>query len=256
MNNLILRICSLVLLAGCLFSCSAYKQHIMFKTAEDFPSGEVGMAVADAERSYLIRPHDRLTVEVFTNNGERIIDPNFELDESGEDGERRLLEYTVYEDGKVRLPVVGEVDVAGYTLFQADSILKVSYSEYFVEPFVISNYVNKRVIVLGGMGGQVVPLTNQDMSIIEVLALSGGIERYNRADNIRLIRGDLDDPIVQKIDLSTIEGMKSASLSVMPGDIIYVEPINRPGESIRDVAPLLSVITSLLSLTVVLLNSN
>jgi polysaccharide export outer membrane protein len=246
----------MALLATSLFSCKAYKQHIMFKTAEDFPSGRVGMAVADAERTYRIMPNDRLTVEVFTNNGERIIDPNFELYETGENGERRLLEYTVQQNGNVSLPVVGDVMVNGFTLAQADSVLKVAYSEYFVEPFVISNYVNKRVVVLGGTGGQVIPLTNQDMSIIEVLALAGGIERYNRANNIRLIRGDLDNPIVQVIDLSTIQGMKSASLSVMPGDIIYVEPINRPGESIRDVAPLFSVITSLLSLTVILLSRN
>ncbi|MFA0961890.1 polysaccharide biosynthesis/export family protein [Roseivirga sp. BDSF3-8] len=256
MNKRIIRISGLLLLAFNLLSCSAYKQHIMFRTAEDFPSGKVGMAVAEAERTYRIRPYDRLTVEVFTNSGERIIDPNFELYETGENGEHRLLEYTVQENGMVRLPVVGELEVGGYTLFQADSLLKVAYSEYFVEPFVISNYVNKRVIVLGGSGGQVIPVVNQNTSVIEVLAMAGGIPMYNKAHNIRLIRGDLDDPIVQVIDLSTIEGMKSASLSVMPGDIIYVEQMARPGESIRDVAPLLSIITSVLSLTVVLLRNN
>lgn len=259
----ILRVRILILLAGLafssgLFSCASYKQHIMFQTGEDFPSGEVGMAVSNAERTYRITPFDKITVEVFTNNGERIIDPNFELYEAGDDGGvRQLQEYTVQESGDVRLPVVGEVSLGGLTLFQADSLLKEAYSEYFVEPFVITNYVSKRVIVLGGNnGGMVIPLEHQDMSVLEVIALAGGIVQYNKANNVRLIRGDLNDPVVQVMDLSTIQGMKSASLDVMPGDIIYIEPINRPGEAIRDIAPLLSVITSVLSLTIVFIRTN
>ncbi|MEO0334740.1 MAG: polysaccharide export protein EpsE, partial [Bacteroidota bacterium] len=108
---------------------------------------------------------------------------------------------------------------------------------------------NKRVVVLGGLGGQVIPLTNENMSLIEVLALAGGVSQGSRTDNIRLIRGDLDDPEVRIIDLSTIQGVKKASLKVMPGDIIYVQPVQRvASEALRDISPIFGLITSTLTL--------
>ena len=73
---------------------------------------------------------------------------------------------------------------------------------------------NNRVIILvHRWAGN--PLTNDNMNLIEVLALAGGIDgggggggggsgtfyRYGgRANNIRIIRGDLKNPRVQQID--------------------------------------------------------
>lgn len=245
-----------ILLAYGLSSCQTYRQNILFTTEGKVASEFVDRSVLEAESSYIIKPFDYLQIAVYTNKGERIIDPNFELvvEKMGNQAQGRPApHYLVQVDSMVMLPIIGKVKLAGLTLPQADSLLVVAYGEYYKAPYVISRYTNKRVIVLGATGGQVIPLTNEDMSVIEIIALSGGLPNDSKGHNIRLIRGDLKNPSVQVIDLTTIEGLRKAELKVQSGDIIYIEPVRKiVSESVRDIAPLLSVITSLVTLLVLI----
>ena len=64
-----------------------------------------------------------------------------------------------------------------------------------------------------------------------------------------MIRGDLDNPKVQVIDLSTIEGMKEAALDVQANDIIYIEPQKRRiTESVREVASIVAVVGNIVTI--------
>jgi hypothetical protein len=159
------------------------------------------------------------------------------------------------------LPMVEYVKISGYTLLEADSVLQIAYSQYYEQPFVVTRVTNSRIIVLGavgGGGGRVIPLTNDNMNLIEILAIAGGIDggaigtggnRVGRTTNIRLIRGDLKNPQIQVIDLSTFEGMRRANLQVEPNDIVYVEPIRRPFyEALADAGPVFGLVSSLISL--------
>jgi polysaccharide export outer membrane protein len=102
-------------------------------------------------------------------------------------------------------------------------------------------------------GGQVIPLTNQNMKLTEVLALGKGLDNNSKAHNIRLLRGD--DVFV--IDFSTIEGYRLGNMFIQPGDIIYIEPVRRPfSEALRENGSFISIIVSLASLVVIILNVN
>jgi len=239
-----------------LSSCQSYKQNLLFQTNGNVQSGKIKTAAMAAEKGYVIQKNDYLKIEVYTNKGERIIDPDFEL-LKGNGTQANIMnsrpepEYLVQESGMVKLPMVGMVKLEGLTLQETDILLQKLFSTSYQDPFVITKYNNKRVIVLGAAGGQVVPLRNEHTSIIEVLALAGGLDNNAKAHNIRLIRGALDKPEVYVIDLSTISGMSKTIQHLQPGDIIYIEPVRRPvTESIRDIAPIISVITSTLALVV------
>ncbi len=208
-----------------------------------------------AEENYKIKVNDKLKLDVYTNNGERIIDPDYELVQPNINTAnlRKEPEYLVEADGMVKLPMVGMVHLAGYTLKEAEEVLQKLFGKYYKEPYVKLDFTNNRVIVLGATGGQVIPLNNENMNLIEVLALAGGLNNTAKGYNIRLIRGDLKNPQVEVIDLSTIEGMKKADLEVYPGDIIYVEPVHRIlSESLKDISPILSLILSLATLIVLI----
>jgi len=255
-----------------------YRQNILFRTTggEGIDTTRLRAVVNRAERNYLIQPNDYLQIRVFTNNGERILDPNGELQFGspgglGASGSRTTTrvgstggaastgsEFLVQVDGYVRLPLVDRVKVSGLTLLEADSLLQVRYNEFYKGSFVDTRVTNNRVIVLGTPGGRVVPLENDNVNLLEVLALAGGIDggagssarSGGKANNIRLIRGDLKNPQVQIIDLTTIEGMQRASLQVEPNDIVYIEPIRRPFfEALNDISPVLGLISSLAGVT-------
>jgi polysaccharide export outer membrane protein len=223
----------------------------MLKTEEGNYSYDLEYARFLAEKNYRIQVNDRLEIRVYTNEGERIIDPDYELQKDINTNSLRREEgfYPVLKDGKVKVPMVGEVTLEGLTLREGERKLEDEFSKFYKDPYVILKFENKRVIVLGMESSQVVPLENEDMNLLEVLALAGGVQKNMKVQNIRLIRGDLNNPDVQIIDLSTIEGMQKADLKIYSGDIIYVEPVVHIfSESTRELIPVISIITSFVAL--------
>jgi len=256
-----------VLFSSCA-SSRYYRQGIMFQspTGQGVDTMKLRAAVNRTARNYLIQPNDYLQVQVYTNKGERILDPNGELkfgapaagsgssagtsrvaQASGGQGGQATQgapganEFLVQSNGLVKLPMVDLVKVNGLSLLQADSLLQIRYSQYYKDVFVATHVTNNRVFVLGAPGGRIVPMLNDNMNLLEVLASIGGLSGNvnggggnfsalsgGRSYNIRLIRGDLKNPQVQLIDLSTIDGMRRANLQVEPNDVVYIEPINRP----------------------------
>ena len=288
----------LLLLSSCA-SQRYYNQRTMFRLSTT-PGGQIDssklrIAVNRTEKNYRIQPNDFLQVRVYTNKGERILDPNGELQfgqpgglggatgaqigagqRGGGSGQRNGVQgggtqssgedFLVQADGTVVLPLLSRIRLANLSLLQADSVLQLRYSEYYKEPFVTTRVSNNRVFVLGAPGGQVIPLINDNMSLIEVLALAGGLDgggggsgggngggfyRYGgKANTIRIIRGDLKNPRVQQIDLTTLNGMRRANLQMEPNDIIYVEPVHRPlQEALIDAAPVISLASLVLTTT-------
>ncbi len=246
---------SCLLLLLFLSACNLYKQDIMFRLDEG--ASELQKSVEMAERNYVIQTDDLLTIDVFTKDGERIVDPDFELQRGvGVNNQNQIsFNYLVQIDGLTKLPLVGKVDLKGMTIDQAESELERLYDEYYKDVFVKLSFENKRVVLLGASGGQVIPLVNQNMTLVEVLALSGGLEFGAKAHNIRIVRGPLSNPSVFEVNLNTVEGMKQSIIPIEPGDIIYVEPWRRPFfEALRDITPVLSATTSVIAFVVLINN--
>lgn len=234
------------------FSCKSYQANILFKVDEE-GMGELSKVVMEAGDNYVVSGNDHLQIEVFTNKGEELIDPNNALNSPTGDIDTSPPVYIVKPDGTVNLPIIGSAKLDGMTIPEVSAHLEEKYSVYYKDPFVQTKYLNKRVIVLGATEGKVIPLENEGMNLLEVLALAGGLNNNARGNNIRLIRGDLSNPQIQVIDLTTVEGMARANLEIQPNDIVYVEPVRRPfAESLRDVLPLLGLVTSVLALVVAL----
>jgi polysaccharide export outer membrane protein len=244
----------LLFAAFLLTACSSYKQNIMFKPGENF----VGKEAEAVAKNYVIQVNDQLRLEVYSNKGERLIDPNGELMNSTgtappEGAVRVQPSYLVAVDGMVKFPMIQPVTVVGMNIREAETLLQAEYNKYYKECYVILTFSNKRVIVLGSPGGQVIPLVNENLSVVEVLAMAKGIGNDGKAHNIRLIRGN----DVYILDLSTIDGLRKGNMVVQPGDIVYVEPMRRPfAEGARDIAPVLSLVMSLATLIVVFLANN
>jgi polysaccharide export outer membrane protein len=246
----------LLLMMACA-GCRSYNQNIMFRTSSQRLPLNLALAAAAAQKNYAIQQNDLLEIRLFSNTGEEIINDNINQNPLGGAGAAGAssygqtgsgIRYLVQDNGMVRVPLLGNVKLEGFTLAQADSLLEKAYNNFYAEPFVETKFLNKRVIVLGATGGHVVPLQNENMNLIEVIALAGGANNAARVGNIRLIRGDLQKPEVYLIDLSTVEGMTRSTLQVKSNDIIYIEPVSKPlRESIADIAPVLGLFSSLVS---------
>ena len=242
---------TLIIVVVALTACGSYKQNIMFAVPE---GTELQQQIESVEKNYVIQKNDQLKLSVYTNKGELIIDPDYNLlkEIPGQSVQRKADPYYLIDViGVAKFPMIGELNVEGLTIRQAEAILQKEYSKYYTDPFVILTYSNKRVVVLGAMGGHVIPLVNDNVTLVEVLALATGLNNDSKANNIRVLRGEQ----FFVADLSTIEGYRRTNMIMQPGDIVYVEPIRRPfSESARDYLPVVSLLTSLTTLIVVLIN--
>lgn len=235
----------------------------MFKANGDLIYDKVLFAKMNAESNYIIKPYDRLQFRLYSNDGQVIQftgafdninpqnpanpqqNPILQQQLQSPNSTVNFTAYTVQTDGFVYLPMVGDVYLEGLTAKQADSLLSIKFRKYYKDSYVRTQFLNKRVIVFKGSKGEVVPLINENTTLIEVLAMTGGMPNDTRATNIRLIRGDLRNPNIYVIDLSTAEGMRRVNLQIQPDDIVYVEPIRKTLiEGINDVAPIVNFITS------------
>ncbi len=232
----------------------------MFRLDDNFTEEDLSEPVKKAEENYLIQVNDYIELNLFTNDGERIIDPNPEISGFGGNNQNRLnsrqqFEYLVQVDGVVKLPVVDRVKLAGLTVNEAEIVLQSAYNEFYKDCFVKLSVNNRRVVLLGANGGQVIILENENVTLAEVLALYGGLSLGAKANNIKLIRGDLSNPLVYQMDLTTIDGMRSTIIKVEPGDIIYVEPWRRPWlVGLRDISPVLSIASSVIAFFLLIQN--
>ena len=245
------RLAFLLFIISAMSSCKNHS--IMFRTDKSIGTDK---ALDLVSSNYQITTSDILRISVYTNNGERLIDPNLELGlglNQQQTSREWLPQYVVQKNGRANLPMVGEVELAGLTTFQADSLLSIAYGAFYEDVFILTEIISKRAIVLGPAGGKIIPLTQENMNLIEVIGLYGGITPHGHSGNIRLIRGELNDPTVYLIDLSTIEGMKLAMLSVKPQDIIYIENRKKTFlEITKDIAPSVAILVNMITLIAVL----
>ncbi len=225
-------------------SCRVLTPEQMLRT----PPGYDYATFEDAEpvEEYRIAANDVIFFRLYTNKGEKLIDP---IDPYSDRQREQQHNYLIEFDGMVKLPVIGRTYVEGMTVRQLEKYLEEKYSKYYNNPFVRVKVTNNRVIVFpGGRGGtaKVVPLENTNTTLFEALAMSGGIAD-GKAHKVKLIRGDLDNPQVFRIDLSTIDGVREADLVLQANDIIYVQPRARvPQRILENITPYLSILTSAL----------
>ncbi len=239
-------------LAVFISSCNI-NSSVMFKTSNDYPY-VADQTIGNVE--YRIAPNDILGFSVYSNDGQKLVDLTTVSSSlttttgaSQQSNQRTLIPFTVEPDGNVKLPIIGKVKIKDMTVRDAEKMLEQQYSTYYVKPFVTLQVLNRRVMVFPGTGGagRVINITNENTTLIEALAMAGGISQTGKAYKIKLIRGDTRNPQVMLIDLSTIEGMKQSNLMLQANDIIYVEPVPRISQEIlAQITPIVGIITSLL----------
>jgi polysaccharide export outer membrane protein len=191
---------------------------------------------------------DKFTFSLSTNDGKNILEGMTGIGQSSGGG-GTSIEYLITTDGKTMLPVVGEVSLLGLTIKQGEDSLKKMFSKHYLDPFVQIKVTNKRVIVFPGEGGQarVIYLKNNNTTIMEIIAESGGISPRGKTKSIKLIRFIDGRRVIYPIDLSSINGLIYADLYVQANDYIYVEPNpNIAAEILKQTGPIVGILSSLL----------
>jgi polysaccharide export outer membrane protein len=234
----------IIMLAG----CRALNPSIMLKTKRDFKYSDFP---STPPKEYKLAPNDELSFRIYSNDGFKLIDISAVSPEmSGRvTTQTSGLALKVEFDGTVKLPLLGRISLQGMTVREAETFLEEKYSAFYNKPYVLLEVTNRRVIVFPGSEGaaRVVPLQHDNTTLLEALAAAGGIAKSGKAYKVKLIRGDLKNPEIYLIDLSTIDGIKQADLVLQANDIIYIEPQVRVGRDVMaEIMPYITFITTII----------
>lgn len=267
LKNKIFWILTLVFLLG-LESCKLMYPNRMFKKG-NYEYFSVGQETID---NYTIQKGDLLTLRIFSRNGFDLIDVlpnetgggtnssgNFNGGTNNSNGGNNISNglppniYLVEQDGYVELPLFGRTYVLGLTENQLEDYIEERCSAIFNDPYAVLRVTNRRVFIFKGSEAAVVSLNPGPTTLIEVIAKSGGIGEDLKAYDIKILRGNLKNPEVMEVDLSTMEGLKNAQLIVQTNDVIYISQRYRVVRNInREVAPILSLAATLTTLLVLI----
>ena len=231
-----------------LSSCSTLDKSRMLKTPTKYKFKEFVDSV-NYKKPYRIAIDDQISIQMFSNDGYGFVGVGNQR--GGQGGQRQGglgFGYKVRSDSTIKIPMVGKVKVVGLTLNEIETKFEKILENQVNSPFVIAQIFNRRIYIFqGGYSASVFQLQNENTTLFEVLAQVGGVYNEGNASRIKIIRGDLKKPDIYKVNLSTIDGMKQADLSMQAGDIIYIDPFINYGNRIsRDIGSTLGFLSSLL----------
>lgn len=253
----------LVLISFCLSlsSCKLMFPNRMFKKG-NYEYFSVGQETIE---QYTIQKGDLLTLQIFSREGFDLIDvlPN----ETGGGSSMRQgggaggggggaggimqINYLVEQDGYVELPLFGRTYALGLTENELEDLIEQKCAAIFNDPYAFLQVTNRRAFVFKGSSAAVVSLNQGPTTLIEVIAKAGGVANDLKAYNIKVLRGDLKNPEIIDVDLSTMEGLKNADLIIQTNDVVYIEQRLRIASTLfREITPVLSLVSTLTTVLV------
>jgi polysaccharide export outer membrane protein len=128
-------------------------------------------------------------------------------------------------DGKITLPLVGDIEAAGTTPIELRDTVSRQLKEYMNNP-VVTVIVVEATAATAYVMGEVnhpgaVPLQGGQMTVLQALAMAGGFKDFANDKNIRIIRRSVVG--VQTVDFNYRDAIRGgAPVYLRPGDTVVV----------------------------------
>lgn len=208
---------------------------------------------------YRIKVYDNLYLSVLTPDPEinQIYNPNISGGSSGGSTDQLfgsqvgqyLNGYRVAENGTVQLPVIGDINIVGLTLEEAEKRIQEKAKEYLQNPTVQVKLLNFKVNVLGEVNAPGFLYNYEgNINIIEAIGHAQGITTNADLKNVVVNRKTNDITNTYKVDLTTNDVYASDVFYLQPNDVLYIPPTKliRRNENVSTYSLFLSTLTSIL----------
>jgi polysaccharide export outer membrane protein len=164
--------------------------------------------------------------------------------------------FTVDDHGNIRVPVLGDLNVLGYTIEEIrDLIEKKLLDDYFkteARLFVKVKLAGLRYTINGEIKSPGTNVLFQDnANIMEAIANSGDITITGDRKNVQVIRKLPQGFQTYSIDLTSSKAYESQVFNIQPNDYIYIKPLRQKswGTGTTGVQTIGTIITALSLIT-------
>lgn len=134
--------------------------------------------------------------------------------------------YTVNDRGNIDFPILGELHVAGLTRQEASEFIKKKLvdGKYVTDPVVTVEFANLHFSIIGDKGSSMYSISDDQINIIEALAMAGDLNITAERDQIYVIRTENGLRTTTRVDMRTKDIFNSPVYYLKQNDIIYVVP--------------------------------
>ena len=219
----------LLILAALLLTTSCIPQRRLTYLQDKHKAGD---EVDAGIRKYKVQTSDILFVRISTSDPE--VSVTFNIEEArtyrtatGSVGDpyMYIYGYSVDQEGNIKLPVLGKVRVAGYTLEEIEERILELTKEYLVDATITARLVNFKVTVLGEVNSPgTYNIYDIDFTVMDALGVAGDMTDYGKR-RVHVVRKTETGRQFARIDLTDREGVKSEHYYLQPNDLVYVEPM-------------------------------
>ena len=242
-------------------SCIPNKELVYLQNMET--ATDSTQVITEKQKPYRVQINDMLNIRVKALDQEnvQIFNPVGEVDLNADSEERAYFDgFTVDLHGNIRVPILGEINVLGYTLEEIEELLENKLlEEEFKETaniFVSVKLTGLRFTVNGEVGNTGTQTLYQPrVNIFEALANAGDIEMTGNRKDVLIIRQYPQGQQIHHLNLLDVEVMHSPYYYIQPNDIIYVKPLKQKswGTGETGMQSLATIITALSLVTTTIL---
>ncbi len=162
--------------------------------------------------------------------------------------------YLIDENGKINFPLIGEIQLAGFTRSEATVLIQNRLREYINDAIVTLRIQNFKITVLGDVkipGTYNIP--NERLTLIEAIGLAGDLNITGVRNNVLVIREENGIKKEYRIDLTKNDIFSSPVYYLNQNDVVYVEP-NRAKRNTSIVSSTAGIFISVASLVITTIN--
>ena len=170
--------------------------------------------------------------------------------------------YTVDDHGNIRVPILGEVNVLGFTTDEVrQKIEKQLLEEYFRKEaniFVTVKLAGLRYTINGEIGSPGTNILYQDRAtVMDAIANSGDIPITGNRKEVQIIRKFPHGFETYSIDLTDSNAVNSPYFYIQPNDYIIVKPLKQKtwGTGVTGVQSVATIMTAISLITTLLVLS-
>jgi polysaccharide export outer membrane protein len=129
----------------------------------------------------------------------------------------------VHSDGKITLPLVGDLEAGGKTPVEIESIVKQALAKYVVNPLVtvtVQEVLSKKYYLDGEINRPGEYSLSAPTTVLEAISKAGGLREFANAKKIYILRGDKRIPFNYK-DVTHGKHMEQ-NILLEPGDHVFI----------------------------------
>lgn len=168
-----------------------------------------------------------------------------------------LYGYDINSEGKILLPVIGEVKVKDNTIEEARNLLQNEVEKIFRGATVECKLLSFKYTVIGEVHspGSYINYNNY-LTVFEAIGRAGGVSDFGRRDKVLVIRPTGAGTKTFSLNLQDKAILSSEAYFLLPNDVIIVEPESKKifNLNLPTFTFVLTSVTSVITTTLLLIN--